>query len=551
MDKNDPRYQNLVRASEMTRVQKENIKKQLDALAQEDLIRLQNEQYELENESGFKCVGADDDSDASIFVNYNNMPQNQNSKRELWEESLATGAPKYYTTPFGIQQQQAQQQQNIYRLPNGAMPFGLPQQPMYNPMLMGMDRRVQMYNSHPGMRFYNLNPYQFMDEKHLEDYYNFLEENRKKDMDQKYYFATFGIKKGLSDEDIHMYDDLIFKPADDIIKDRERAQQEEQARRYREIYGDPEHPKTVYDVYDSNGYRFKRSFRFKLIDVETGKVVRDCTNKKTDENGHGYEIRHISEDRKEQFEQQKVLMEMHRALSFWPTFLALLDQDYAKYYNLYSNLAAQGYGPEERQWKVMDMMTDWKKHEAMIDRSIRMATFSKENFHDILSKFCHTELIYSNKGDFFGIGYDYERDLHYKSLLSTVEEMDNDPAVHDKLKQEFDKRRSMFMDKVDRRDFKCCMATDYGFNPNALPKPNIDNLTLEDYNKPENQVMYNEFEGTDRSFKNMFIPDSKTLNGKKAEQFIEDTTPPPPPSGIEEPDINNMTEEEIIKTYYM
>ena len=550
MDKNDPRYQNLVRASQMTRVQKEIIDKKIDNMSEDELLALQSQQYELENESGFTCIGADNNSGGGVFVNYRNMP---NKKREPWEGALATGAPAYYDMPMSNNGQQPRGAiDSPTVLPNfetgGVQIFGMPQQQQFGGMMMQqyMDKRVVTYNSNPGMRYYNLNPYNFMDEKDLMNYFEYLEEQRKNQCSAQWCWYTLGIRGGTMEGDLEDYDYLKFKSANDIVREAMEEQQREQRERLEEIYGTPDNPKTVYDQYDKNGYRFKRVRPFKLINVKTGEITAEFhQDARKDENGLHYEIRHITEDRKEEMELKKKDLEVYNAIVWTQTFWRVLGEHHAYNDERWARWRAQGLegGALISAW--LDDEIDWKKHEGCLVRALRMQSYSKEDFHEILSKCCHTDLIYSNKGDFYGIGYDYERDLHYKSLISTVEEMDNDPAVHQRLQMEYDKRREMFMKKVDSGDFRCVMATDFGFNPNVLPKPNIDKLTLEDYDKPENQIMYDEFECPERSFQNAFIPKDKTMTQDKVNDYVKQNQAP----DLDRPD-EELTQEEYYLKYY-
>ena len=346
--------------------------------------------------------------------------------------------------------------------------------------------------------------------------------------------------------DLEDYDYLKFKSANDIVREAMEEQQREQRERLEEIYGTPDNPKTVYDQYDRNGYRFKRVRPFKLINMKTGEITAEFhQDARKDENGLHYEIRHITEDRKEEAELKKRELEVYNAIVWTQTFWRVLGEHHAYNDERWARWRAQGLegGALISAW--LDDEIDWKRHEGCLIRALRMQSYSKEDFHEILSKCCHTDLIYSNKGDFYGIGYDYERDLHYKSLISTVEEMDNDPIVHQRLQMEYDKRREMFMKKVDNRDFKCVMATDFGFNPNVLPKPNIDNLTLEDYDKPENQIMYDEFECPERSFPNAFIPKDKTMTQDKVNDYVKQNQKP----DLDRPD-EELTQEEYYMKYY-
>lgn len=475
MDMNDPRFENLRRASSVARQQGQAIMNRLNSMNDDEVNALLNESEELRD---FISVDADKDN-RGIVVNYANQPQNNNSQISFqapWEGILANN----------------NQQQNLFQT-NG----------MFSNILFGQnDKRLQMYNQHPGMRLYNLNPYNFMDENDLLDYYIFLEKEREKQVNLNYVFCKFGGEEWAKQ--------FKFKPADDIVKEQIEARQKAEEERRKELYGDTDNPSSiVYDVYDSRGYRFQRAIGFKLIDVETGEVLKEVNYHK-DENGQSYEIHTLAEDRKLNYEIQQIYAMLDYDNRFKQTFARLFNQGYSGNITRWEGWKQAGLTKEQMYSIIEDERVDWNKHAKLINRVLMTASYSREKFNDILKKCCSCELDFANKSNFFGLSYDFERDLHYKALTSTPEEMQNDPMVHSKLQQEYEIKRKLFMEKINSGNLGCDMTVDAHYHP-TFPKPNIESLTLEDYNKPENQIMYSQIVSPERATQNMFIPDNKTM----------------------------------------
>ena len=480
MDMNDPRMVNLRRAAGVTRQQSEAIMQQLNAMDDNELNALLSEDEELRD---FISVDADNGG-GGIVVNYSNQPQNQQSQISFnppWEGNLSVGG--------GMTPQTA----NLFRNSLLGNYWGMNQ----------ADKRIQMYNKHPGMKLYNINPYQFYDDIQLEDFYFALEKDREKEESLKYVFLRFGARIDGSQEALDWAEQFKFKPADDIVREQAEQRRKFEEERRKELYGD-DGSKTVYDVYDNNGYRLQRALPFEIVDISTGKVEKKVTYRK-DENGQSYEIYSVTDDRKRAYEIQQIQIAFYQDMRFKQTFAALFNQNYFGNIEKWERWKESGLTQAQMYELYENERVDWAKHAKLVERALMTASYSREKFNDVLKKCCHCELDFANKSDFFSLSYDFERDLHYKSLISSPEEMQNDPLVHSKLQQEYEIKRRLFMEKVNSGDLGCNMMIDANARP-SFPKPNIDSLTLEDFEKPENQVMYTQITNPEISTPNLFIP---------------------------------------------
>lgn len=496
MEANDPRMENLRRASAVTRQQSQAIMNQLNSMNDEEVNMLLSENEELRD---FISVDADKDN-SGIVVNYANQLQNGNTNQITfqapWEGNLATGG--------GMSPQTLNLFQTSGLLGN-FWNFGQ------------NDKRVQVYNQHPGMRLYNLNPYQFLDENDLMDYYMMLESQREKQENLNYVFCRFGARADGSQEALDWAEQFKFKPADDIVREQAEARRKAEEERRKELYGE-DGTRTVYNVYDANGYRLQRSFNFKVVNTETGEVVKEVKCRK-DENGQSYDIHTISEDRKLAYEIQQLHNAFYQDARFKQVFARLFNQDYFGNIAKWEGWKQAGLTSAQMYTLYEDERVDWKKHAKLIDRALMKASYSREKFSDILKKCVHTELDFANKSNFFGLSYDFERDLHYKKLTSTPEEMQNDPMVHSKLQQEYEIKRRLFMEKVNSGQLGCNMMMDANYHP-TFPKPNIDSLTIEDFSKPENQVMYTQIVTPQIATPNMFIPSNPENKPLSKEEIL-------------------------------
>ena len=483
LNQNDPRMDALKDVAIRTRAQYEATEKKLAEYSDEEINLMLDENESLRE---FMSIDADRDN-CGVFVNYANQPQNNQqtiSFQPPWETGAQTPSP----------------QQQTY----GMSFMG------WNNMYQNQDKRIQMYNKHPGMKLYNINPYQFYDEIQLEDYYNYLEQQRANEENLSYVYARLGWKISGDPETLEWAEQFKFKPADDIVKERYEAQRKYEEDRRKELYGE-DGTKTVYDMYDQNGYRFERTASFKVVDVNSGEVVLEV-NHKRDENGNSYTIHSIAEDRQKAYNVQVQQQDHLRYIQFANVFTGLFNQSYFGNIAKWNKWDEMGLDWGQKMKLYEDERVDWEKHEKFIQRALMTASYSREKFSDILKKCCHTELDYANKSDFFSLSYDFERDLKYKSLISTPEEMQNDPMVHQKLQQEYEIKRKMFMDKVTSGNLGCDMTIDANARP-AFPKPNLDSLTLEDFDKPENQIMYTQLVTPEIATPNLFIPKpNKTLS---------------------------------------
>lgn len=131
INENDPRMQNLRRAAGVTRQQSQAIMNQLNFMNDEEVNMLLSQDEELRD---FISVDADKDNHG-IVVNYANQPQNGNTNqitfKAPWEGNLSSVGRGAMST----------QTMNLFQQ-NGF--FG-------NVWNQNIDRRVMMYNQHPGM----------------------------------------------------------------------------------------------------------------------------------------------------------------------------------------------------------------------------------------------------------------------------------------------------------------------------------------------------------------------------------------------------------------
>lgn len=483
----DERKANLLRASAMTRVQ--------DAQIQNALSGMSNE--EVENFIGMNpdvaemlAVGADN-SNNDIVVNYSTQPdKQQNITIDLpWEADFSAAG-------------QTQGRVNLFQVgsnPSTGMSFGGFNNGFgfnSNPN----DERLKKYT--PGMKLYNINPYNFVNADQMINYYNYLEEQRKHNQNQYYGWALLAARTTGTSEMMEWAESFKFKTADQIYEEQQEARVKAEQERAKALQ--EEGNNVVYDVYDCNGVRLERVHDFKIKDKETGEIIREVKHQK-DALGQSYKAHTQIEDRQKEYELQQFYGQIANFNRYIETFTRLFNKQYTDNINRWARWEAEGLSKEEQWARFEDERIDWKKHERALDRALKSAAYSRDTFKDILSSCCHTELDYANRSDFFSLSYDFERDLHYKSLISTPEEMNNDPLVHQKLQQEYEIKRKLFMDKVNSGNLGCQTATDAHYHPTFAKTP-IHELTLEDYQKPENQFMYTKTVTPQLSTENMFIP---------------------------------------------
>lgn len=480
----EERMANLRRASAMTRMQ--------DAQIQNTLSGMSNEQVECfidQNPDVAEMLSISADSDNSgIVVNYANQPNNQ--------QEISISPP--WETNFSVAGQ-PQGRVNLFQVgsnPATGMSFN------YGFGMNSNDERFKKYT--PGMKLYGINPYNFPNANQMIDYFNMLEKQREFAQNQQYGWALISARTVGTQEMLDWAESLKFKPADQVYKEMEESKAKAEQERIKAMT--EEGNDVVYDVYDVNGIRLQRACDFSIINKESGEVISEVVHKK-DKLGQSFTVHTQVEDRKQQYELQQMYTQIANYNRYVDTFAKLFYKQYDDNKNRWQRWKDAGLSTAEQYAMYEDERIDWGKHQKLLERALRTASYSRDTFRDILSSCCHTELDYSNRSDFFSLSYDFERDLHYKTLISTPQEMNNDPMVHQKLQQEYDIKRKMFMDKVMSGNLGCQMATDAHYHPTFAKTP-IDQLTLEDYNKPENQFMYTETVTPEIATKNMFIPEN-------------------------------------------
>lgn len=480
----EERMANLRRASAMTRMQ--------DAQIQNTLSGMSNEQVECfidQNPDVAEMLSISADNDNSgIVVNYANQPNNQ--------QEISISPP--WETNFSVAGQ-PQGRVNLFQVgsnPATGMSFN------YGFGMNSNDERFKKYT--PGMKLYGINPYNFPNANQMIDYFNMLEKQREFAQNQQYGWALISARTVGTQEMLDWAESLKFKPADQVYKEMEESKTKAEQERIKAMT--EEGNDVVYDVYDVNGIRLQRACDFSIINKESGEVISEVVHKK-DKLGQSFTVHTQVEDRKQQYELQQMYTQIANYNRYVDTFAKLFYKQYDDNKNRWKRWKDAGLSTAEQYAMYEDERIDWAKHQKLLERALRTASYSRDTFRDILSSCCHTELDYSNRSDFFSLSYDFERDLHYKTLISTPQEMNNDPMVHQKLQQEYDIKRKMFMDKVMSGNLGCQMATDAHYHPTFAKTP-IDQLTLEDYNKPENQFMYTETVTPEIATKNMFIPEN-------------------------------------------
>lgn len=483
------RTENLMRAANMARIQAQQIDQQLNSMSNEELENLisQNPEYE-----EFLTVGADSDN-SGIVVNYEAQPNNQQEQISIsppWEGNLFEGMPG------------RSGKTNLFELgnPSNNITVG-----GYNPYGMSPDdERLKAYT--PGMRLYGINPYNFTCAEHMVDCFNELEADRKIAADTQYCMTRFYMQfKTVTQEEFDYLESLKFKPADQIVKEQDEAlkkQEEERLDNLKNQNGDGNN--IIYDMYDANGVRFERAMSFKIIDYKTGDVVKEVNHRK-DNNGHSYVTHTQMEDRQRQYEMETERMQVQLHQRKVEAFSRVFRQGYLNRVNQWNQWEAEGIPVWKRYAMIEDSRIDWNKETKKIERALRSASFSRDKFNSILANCCDDCFTYSTSSKFFGLSYDFDRDLHYKALISTPEEMDNDPLVRQKLQQAYEIKRKRFLDKVYSGNLGCQMAMNAHYHP-TFAKTAIDELTLDDYKKPENQFMYTKEVTPQLATENLFIP---------------------------------------------
>lgn len=483
--KKEERLANLKRASAMTRVQDNQIQNTLAGMSNEEV-----ENFISMNPDIADMLTVDADSNnQGIVVNYANQPNNQQeiSINPPWETNFSTAGQQGRVNLFQVGSN-----------PNTGMSFGY--NGFNNYGMNSNDERLKQYT--PGMKLYGINPYNFPNAGQMVDYFNYCEQQREHVENQNYGWALLSARMVGTKEAHDWAESFKFKPADQVYKEQQEAQAKAQQERMQSLT--EEGNNVVYDVYDCNGVRLQRAFNFKITNASTGEVVKEVKHER-DALGQAFTRHTQINDRKEQYEIQQMYAQIAYHNKYVEIFRKLYTKSYVDNINRWNSWKEAGLSIDEQYARYEDERIDWKKHENLVQRALRTASFSRDTFRDILSSCCHTGLDYANRSDFFSLSYDFERDLHYKSLISTPEEMNNDPMVHQKLQQEYDIKRKLFMDKVLSGDLGAASATDAHYKPTFAKTP-IDELTLEDYKKPENQFMYTQTVTPEIATPNLFIP---------------------------------------------
>lgn len=280
----EERRAKLLQASQAVRVQDAQIQSHLDNMSDEEINNFVEQNPEVEE---MLSIGADQDN-PRIVVDYDNQPNNQQeiSIAPPWEGILSTTA------------QAAQQGKvNLFQLgnPSNCISFGNNNYGGYVGNQQ-QDERIKRYT--PGMRLYGINPYNFYNAEAMENYYQSLEEDREYQCNQQYGWALFIAQHNPSKEMMDWAESFKFKSAEQILKEQEEAKIEAERERMealKEMEGDGSD--IIYNVYDINGIRYQRAISFKIIDCETGSVIREKNYKTKDNRGQSYTIHTRMEDR--------------------------------------------------------------------------------------------------------------------------------------------------------------------------------------------------------------------------------------------------------------
>ena len=497
MSKRDERRANLMRASAMTRVQAAQIDSALAGMSNEQLEAFIDNNPEVQD---MLTISADTDN-SGIVINYAGQPNNQHEEISVsppWEADFSAPKPQGRVNLFQVGSN-----------PTSGMSF-MPNGFVNN--MNGNDERIKQYT--PGMQLYGINPYNFPNAIQMVDYFNMCEKQREWNCNQQYGWALFMARGANTREMYEWAESFKFIPADQIVNERQEAQAKAEEERQKALM--EEGNNVIYDVYDVNGIRLQRACDFEIIKNSTGEVVRKVTHKK-DKLGQSFTVHTQLEDRKREYELQQLYNDIICYNKLAKAASDLFTKQYEDNKARWAKWEAEGLTRAEQWARWEDERIDWGKHEKAIYRALKTASFSREHFRDILASCCNMELNYANRSNFFSLSYDFERDLHYKSLISTPEEMNADPMVHQKLQEEYDIKRKMFMNKVQSGNLGCEMAQDAHYHPTFAKTP-IHELTLEDFKKPENQFMYTQTCTPEIATKNMFIPED--LSGSMTKEKL-------------------------------
>ena len=469
----EDRLANLRRASQMYRVNAQRTLNKIDSMTDEDIDRL------AETDPNLKRLLELNDSCA----------QEEISISPPWETSFAEEVAKYRQEQ-GISPERV----NLFQktdTDNSNYNRGYTGSSFMNNNSYYTDERIKQFT--PGMKLYGINPMNFYSAEQMVAYYNELEADRKYKADQEYRWACLF--------QLSYADNYKFKSADEIYAEMEQKKKEEEEERQRLIQEEIDEVGFLYDQYDSNGVKRQKAPSFRVRN-EAGEIIGEVKRPK-DKQGHSYRIVSYAKEQKEAVEEANRRAQFANAERVREIMHNRVVKQYIDNKNKWARW--KQLPPEEFITQYENERVDWNKHASILSRAISMASYSKKNFDDILRS-CSKELKYSNRPDFFRLSYDFDRDLHYRELqANSIEELDSDPAVQQRLQSEFELKRKLFIDNAMANQFHANMESDASCHP-SVPHPDIDSLTLEDYEKPENQIMYTKMCSPQLAMENAFIP---------------------------------------------
>lgn len=490
----EERMNRLRQASEQARKDMEKIEAKINTMSQKEIDDTEAMMYAMEDPDIEYYTSIGDDGynqspnavdNSTMKVNYNNMPQNTITYNNNVSQNIQPNINTIY---------------NNYH------------QPVY----------PDKY------RFYNLNPRYYFDAKEMEDHFEALEAERKRVCDNQLGMAMFSVKLAYTlRHDAEEYeagkkqaeDMYKFIPAEEIMKKRREEEQKLYAQRQKNPLDNPNYE------YNERGMRKQKEIIFSLdeIDLETGEVTTVYTNADNvlvDEDGTPVSYHSILQDRQEamqtMFINNAIAMSDMRDVQI----ANILRNNWLQTQQQHAIWKAQGKDVNEEYYKSQ---VDYKANERRIKRFLSTIGYSKERFEDLLHKCCNTDLNYNNTTNVFRMSYDMARDLHLANMLKTPEEMAIDKKVTDRLKEEYEIKRNIFINKVHSGNLRCDTSYNGRASKNILPKPNIDQMTLEDHFKPENMTPYAKIENPQYYTENAFVG---KITAAEALNQLRETMPP-------------------------
>lgn len=469
------RLNGLFEASKRNRESAEKIDSYIDTMTDEEVDEALKYYSSLENEErkGFTVIGEGDSP--KISVNYRTMPQN-----ELVTERVLPKA------------QEAPSQNFMYQPPQQQERIG--------------------YKEEYG--FYHLNPRNYYSWEQMDEHFKELEAERKKKCDLDVYLQMISIQSEaiIEHRSLEEYQEEIdainkqygFVPAKELMEAR---------RKQMELMNNNNNSQNWLDdpsyKYDERGIREQTTVVFSLVKIhEDGRREVVYTNKdkiQRNEKGEAVVYKSLAEDRMEKMEKIARENEIAKMKAKQEAIANLGRWYYLDAQRRHARWREEGKNVMLAQ---LDYETDYKSAEKNLMKFIdkQTDTYTQEDFYKILNSCCDTSLTYSNASKVFRISYDFARDIHRLNLMKTPEEMENDQRLMDKLKEEYELKKRDFMEKVLSRNLRCDMTNLCREKP-TFPKPNIDEMTLEDHLKPENNIPYDHFEDPRHEMKSIFADD--------------------------------------------